>query len=214
VKLVRRNALRALFFIAVIPGFIIAVQAQTSTPPEPTASLPDAPTPQVQDGDVVTLRNLPRNFLHDQAAIWTSPAHIRAHDLKWILPLGVATGVAFATDHKTMTEIVSNDPSFNQANVNASNVLIGGFFAAPVVLYGLGHFEKNEHAQETGILTGEAMLDGFVVEQGLKLMTWRERPNVDNANGHFYQSGAGVDSSFPSSHSLFAWATCLTPVRR
>jgi hypothetical protein len=189
-----------------ILGFSFAIQGQTPQSTESSASLPDAPKPQVQDKDTVTLRNLPKNFLKDQGAIWTSPARIRAHDLEWLLPLGVATGVAFATDHHTMTQVVSNDPSFNQANVTASNVLIGGFIATPVFLYGWGHFEKNEHAQEAGILTGEAMLDGLVVEQGMKLMTWRERPNVDNANGHFYQSAAGFDSSFPSSHSLIAWA--------
>ncbi len=169
-------------------------------------SLPDAPQAQTQDRDAATLRNLPRNFLQDQAGIWTSPVRLRAHDLEWLVPLGVATGVAIATDHTTMSQVVSCDPGFNQANVNASNVLIGGFIATPALLYGWGYFEENEHAQEVGILTGEAMLDGVVVEQGMKLMAWRERPAADNANGHFFQSSVGLDSSFPSSHSLIAWA--------
>ena len=50
------------------------------------------------------------------------------------------------------------------------------------------------------------MLDGVVVEQGMKLIFWRERPGVDDSRGHFFQSSAGADSSFPSSHSLIAWS--------
>lgn len=200
------NCFYRLAFCALIFGSSLASQAQSTTNSELTAPLPDAPKPQVQGRDAATLRNLPRNFLKDQGAIWTSPARIRAHDLEWLAPLVVATGVAFATDHHTMTQVVSYDSSFNQNNITTSNVMIGGFIATPVVLYGWGHFEKNEHAQEAGILSGEAMLDALVVEQGLKLMTWRERPSVDNANGHFYQSAAGLNSSFPSSHSLIAWA--------
>jgi membrane-associated phospholipid phosphatase len=68
-------------------------------------------------------------------------------------------------------------------------------------------YVQSEHARETGLLSAEALLDGLVVEQGIKLITWRERPNVDGQHGRFFQSSAGVDSSFPSSHSVVAWAT-------
>jgi len=46
-----------------------------------------------------------------------------------------------------------------------------------------------------------------VVEQGMKLIFWRERPYQDGGRGRFFQSNAGVDSSFPSSHSVLAWAS-------
>jgi PAP2 superfamily len=165
--------------------------------------LPDAPQAQPE----VTLRDAPRNILHDQAAIWTSPVRLRGHDLEWLAPLALATGAAIATDHRAMSQVVSHDASFNNANVNTSNVMIGGFIAAPVALYGFGHFAQSEHAREAGILSGEALLDGLVVEQGMKLIFWRERPGVDSARGRFFQTDAGVDSSFPSSHSMLAWAT-------
>ncbi len=165
--------------------------------------MPDAPTPQTQ---APTLRNTPVHILEDQRAIWTSPAHIRTHDLLWLLPMAAATGAAIATDHHTMGSVVSHDPGFNQDNVNASNALIGGFIAAPVALYGYGRFEQNDRAREAGLLGGEALVDGLVVEQGLKLVFWRERPAQDHARGLFWQSGAGANSSFPSSHSVLAWA--------
>lgn len=170
------------------------------------APLPDAPTPQVQDQDAVTLRNAPRHILEDQKAIWTSPGHIRVHDLVWIAPLAGAEAAAIATDHRAMTSVVSRNPAFNQDNVNASNVAIGSFIALPVAIYGYGHFEQDEHAREAGILGGEAILDGVVVEQGMKLVFWRERPGLDQTRGRFWQSRAGIDSSFPSSHAVLAWA--------
>jgi membrane-associated phospholipid phosphatase len=172
-----------------------------------SAALPDAPQSQVDNKEAVTLRGLPLNIIKDQGPIWTSPLRIRAHDLIWLLPLAAATGVGIATDQHVMNDAVSKDPSFNQANINASNVMIGGLLVTPAVLYGFGHFNKDEHARETGLIGAEAIADGVIVEQGLKLVFWRERPNVDNAHGLFWQSSAGVDSSLPSSHSVLAWST-------
>jgi membrane-associated phospholipid phosphatase len=123
-----------------------------------------------------------------------------------LLPLALATGAAIATDYRAMNDVVSKNPDFNKKNIDASNVMIGGFIAAPVAFYGLGHFKQNPRAREAGILSGEAMIDGVAVEQGMKLVFWRERPGVDDAKGHFFESSAGVDSSFPSSHSVVAWS--------
>jgi len=103
--------------------------------------------------------------------------------------------------------VVSHDPSFNQDNVNASNALIGGMIAAPVAFYGWGHFENDTHARETGILGSEALVDGLVVDQGMKLVFWRERPALHNARGHFFEGDAGVEGSFPSTHTVLAWSS-------
>ena len=165
-------------------------------------TLPDAPQPQPD----VTLRDTPRNILHDQEAIWTSPAHLKIGDLEWLVPLAAGTGLAIATDQSAMKHVVSHNPGFNQKNIDASNAMIGGFIAAPVALYGLGHFRQSPHAREAGILSGEAMIDSLAVEQGMKLIFWRERPALNNAGGSFFKSDAGIDSSFPSSHSVVAWS--------
>jgi membrane-associated phospholipid phosphatase len=206
----RRLAARSLFLVALALSFCFALHARAQTLPAShaidRASLPDAPAPQTSAPDDVTIRNTPRNLLHDQGAIWTSPAHVRTHDLKWLLPLAAAAGVAFATDQHTMTQVVSHDSSFDQASINTSNVLIGSWIAVPVAVYGFGHAHQDEHARQAGILTGESMVDGLVAGEVLKLIFLRERPNVDNARGHFYQTSAGANSSFPSEHSLVAWS--------
>jgi membrane-associated phospholipid phosphatase len=197
-------------------GFCVAVSVHAQTVPAAnaiaSASLPDAPSPQSVDpaqqpqSEDVTVRNSPRIFLQDQEAIWTSPVRLRPRDLEWLAPLALATGTAIATDHRAMSQTVSRNTAFNNANINVSNGLIGGFVAAPVALFAIGRLKQDEHAQETGILSAEALADGFVVEQGLKLVFWRERPYVDNGRGGFFQSGAGFDSSFPSAHSTLAWS--------
>jgi PAP2 superfamily len=167
--------------------------------------VPDAPQPQPQEQ--VTLRNVPLNILKDEGAIWSSPARIRDKDFGYLIPLGLAMTGAITTDHQAMSDVVSHNANFNNTNTNASNVLVGPFIAAPAVMFAAGHFTGNDHARETGILGGEAILDGLVVEQGMKLIFWRERPTVDNSKGKFFQTSVGVDSSFPSSHSVIAWSS-------
>ncbi|WP_433975105.1 phosphatase PAP2 family protein [Tunturiibacter lichenicola] len=202
---------KALLTLPLVLGLCGYVRAQTVDAAQPSqsssSSLPNAPTPQLPEKDAVTIRNTPIHILKDQAAIWTSPLHIRTHDLEWLIPLAAATGAGIATDHHVMSSVVSQDPNFNQTNIDVSNGLLGGFIAAPVALYGFGHFKDDEHAREAGILGGEALVDGVVVEQAMKLIFWRERPAVNNAHGLFFQSDAGVDSSFPSAHSVLAWSS-------
>jgi membrane-associated phospholipid phosphatase len=200
----RRRALCT--FLSCLLPLAAGMRAWTQAPAPAGASLPDAPTAQPPVQDDVTLRTVPRDILKDQEGIWTSPVRLRPRDLEWLAPLALATGAAIATDHRAMTQVVSRDPDFNQANINVSNALIGGWIAAPVAIYGYGHFHESAHAHEAGILSGEVMVDGVVVEQAMKLIFWRERPGVDNSRGRFFQSNAGADSSFPSSHSIVAWS--------
>ena len=199
-------------FLRVISGFTFAALLTAGAsahaqawPPAPY--IPDAPKPQAQAGEPVTLRAVPTNFVKDQGAIWTSPIRVRERELKYLIPLGLATTVAITADHQTMSDVVSRNQDFNHKNVQVSNALTGGLLGAPVVFFAAGQFGGNPHARETGILAGEAVLNGLVVEQGIKLMTWRERPSVDGAKGKFWQSSAGWDSSFPSSHSLLVWSS-------
>lgn len=178
------------------------------------SGLPDAPQPQTHapqahatdDDQRVTLHDTPSRILHDQGAIWTSPLRMRPHDLKWALPLLLATGATIATDHQAMNA-APHDPKFNHESVVASDVLVGGFIAAPVLLFAKGQYHADPHARETGILGSESLLDGLVVEQGMKLIFWRERPSVDSGRGRFFQTSVGVDSSFPSSHTVLTWSS-------
>jgi membrane-associated phospholipid phosphatase len=178
-------------------------------------ALPDAPLPQstntaaagLNDQDVVTLRQIPVNILKDQAAIWTSPTRIREHNLAFLVPLVLATTVTITADHQVMSSARLDDASLNSHSENASNGLLGGFVAAPVIIYGFGHIHHDDHATESGILAGEAMIDSLVVDEVMKAVTMRERPTLDSAKGKFFQTSVGPDSSFPSTHSMIAWSS-------
>jgi membrane-associated phospholipid phosphatase len=162
--------------------------------------LPDSPGAQVS----VTEKGLPLAIVKDQIPIWGSPLRTRTHDLKWLLPLGAAMALTLTTDTDAMRD-VSRDRSFNKANVNASNALLGSEIAIPVGLYSVGLFKGNLHARETGILSGEALADGVIVEEVAKVIFRRERPLYNNAAGDFFASNVGTKGSFPSSHSTIAW---------
>ena len=172
-------------------------------PPQATAS----PARQVDSNDSNTLKKTPLNILKDQEAVWTSPARFREHDLAFWVPLGLATTVLVTTDHQVMSSSRLNDTSLNNHAVTASNGLTGGFVAAPILIYGLGHIHHDDHATETGILGGEAMIDSLVVDEAMKAVSMRERPALDGAQGKFFQTSVGLDSSFPSTHGMIAWSS-------
>jgi hypothetical protein len=209
---------KLLMATALLAGFSAGASAQSPSSPQGTAdssALPSAPQPQIadpalanpDDNEKVTLRRTPKDILKEQEAIWTSPARIRERDLLYLFPLGLATTVAITTDHQVMSSARLNDSSLNSHASTASNGLLGGFVAAPVIIYGLGHIHHDDHATETGILAGEAMVDSLVVDEVLKAVTMRERPTLDGAKGKFFQSSVGLDSSFPSTHSIIAWSS-------
>ncbi|MDQ2924253.1 MAG: phosphatase PAP2 family protein, partial [Acidobacteriota bacterium] len=155
----------------------------------------------------VNLPTLPVHVVRDLAHIFVSPIYLRPRDLEWLVPLAGASAAAFATDQRAVTEVVSTNPNFNQNAINVSDGLVGGFIAAPIVLFGVGHLRGDDHAKEAGILGSEAMIDAIVVNEVVKLVTFRERPLADRGQGEFFTGSAGLDSSFVSGHSMVAWSS-------
>jgi membrane-associated phospholipid phosphatase len=147
-------------------------------------------------------RKLVSNVWLDQRAIWTSPFHMDREDAwKWA-GFGALTAGLILTDRRTAhflenssTQVAwSNNVSKTGAAYTVLPVM-GGFY-----LYGL--FADNEKARETGVLGGEALLDGIIVAELLKVAAGRNRPNAPSQPGDFFKGGA----SFPSGHSIESWA--------
>ncbi len=185
------------------------------TPEQAALVLPDAPghtydgggAAEEKSNDPATLRGLPLRFLKDEAAIFTSPARIQKGDLKWLLPLAGATGAALGTDTYTMRHVVSRNTSFNDANGTSSDVLLGTALGIPVLLFGLGHVRADEHQREAGLLAGEAIVDAYAFDTVIRYTTLRERPNQNDARGHFFVGNASSSPSFVSGHSIMAWSS-------
>jgi hypothetical protein len=185
--------------------------------PESSSSLPDAPVPQNAASpappaassktttEEVTVAGTPRRFLMDQKAIWTSPLHIQPQDAIWLLPLAATTGVLLGSDHHTMTSLIHINPT-DQSHFNTlsdAGVAALGAMPAGMFLWSLGH--DAPQARETSILTGEALADSLTVNQVFKVISRRDRPYVNDAQGHFFSSSP-LNSSFPSDHATAAWA--------
>jgi len=156
--------------------------------------------PRSADTEYPAERFFVRNLLCDQQQIWTSPFRIRLRDAQWLVPFaGVTTGLIM-TDRTTSAELSRG------SNINLSNHIADGGVAlagAGVVgLYGLGRLKSNNHLRETGVLTGEAMINSAITDTVLKYSFGRERPLEGDGKGHFFRGG----QSFPSEHSALAWS--------
>jgi membrane-associated phospholipid phosphatase len=116
-----------------------------------------------------------------------------------------ATTVLITTDHEVMSNHL-HDASLNNDSETASTGLTGMFLAAPVAFYGIGALKGSDHAKETGVLSGEAILDSVAVNEVIKIISRRERPKINEAKGEFFQPNVNFDSSFASNHSVIAWS--------
>jgi membrane-associated phospholipid phosphatase len=143
-----------------------------------------------------------KNFLLDQKDIWTSPFRMKRNDAKWWLLFGTATGVLIATDHWTSRQLPNtNDQTKFSARVSNVGAL---YTVVPLTaaFYLGGVLTDNAKARETGLLGAEALVDGLVLFEVLKLSTRRERPLDGGGHGHFFHGG----DSFPSGHTMESFA--------
>ena len=201
-------------------------EQQTPQTPQPQqnpatqANLPNAPSSiitgkphhqgQIPLEDVphppLRLIDVPLNVVGDTYRIFTSPLYIRRSDLKWMLPLAAATGVSLSLDTHVAKNVVGHNPGFNDANDNVSSYLLYSYVAGSVTMYGTGLFSGNEHLRETGLLSGQAQVNAYIFDTVIKLATFRERPTPPDYSGKFFQTSAGVDSSFISGHAILVWS--------
>ena len=105
------------------------------------------------------LKRSPKNFSKDQKAPSTDEPS--AYQLRNVTipsrPAVTATTVAITTDHQVMSEEVSHNPKFNHDAVDVSNAMLGTVVVWPAALFVAGSFRHDDHATETGLLSGEAI---------------------------------------------------------
>jgi len=168
-----------------------------------TAALPLFADPTTRDASHENSlgMHLLRNIGEDQKAIWTSPSRLRLADADWLIPLGMATGGALATDTE-YSKHLSNSPSRLKHSNDLSNYGIAAMAAAGGGFYFWGRITHDDHRRETGILAGEAAIDSYGVTSAFKFAFGRERPLADSYQGKFWQGG----SSLPSEHAAAAWS--------
>jgi membrane-associated phospholipid phosphatase len=188
--------------------------ASQPTIAEASTSLPDAPEPHNDPipgpppppkPAPITFLGTPKRILFDQKAIWTSPLHVKPLDATWLLPLTAATGTLIASDHHTMTALVHINAKDQQHFSTLSNAGVGALGALPAGMYLWSLNRDAPQARETGLLSGEALIDSLVVSEAFQFVSRRDRPDVNNAKGNFFTSSP-TNSAFPSNHATAAWA--------
>src|SRR3981081_169932 len=142
-----------------------------------------------------------KNLSSDQKTIWLSPLRLRERDTAWLLPFGIISAGLLASDHHFMQQ-VSHSPQRLRYSRDFGNAGTAALLGAAGGFYLWGGITENNHHRETGLLAGEALVDGTIVAEALKLITQRPRPEYDNGRGRFGLGG----SSFPSEHALAAWS--------
>jgi membrane-associated phospholipid phosphatase len=208
----RRAALAAVFVFTVSlcasaqnvePAQTTATPTASPTVPpatSPTASPAASPTPRAGARPSLE-REFVKNIFRDQRAIWTAPFHLNHGDARWLLPVTLSSVALFATDRHTAGAIDEDDHLAISHDISLVGSVYGvGSIAAGFYL--VGRATHNARARETGLLGGEALIDGGIVSLALKNVSRRQRPRTDNASGEFFSGG----NSFPSGHSIAAWS--------
>jgi membrane-associated phospholipid phosphatase len=150
----------------------------------------------------ITFRRVFTNLPGDQKAIWTSPFHIRATDTAWLLPLAATSGVLIGSDRHSMVRIRSNADAITKSNHITDGGLVG-FAVWPAAMYVWGGLQGQARPHETGLLTGEALINSIAVNEAFKYVFQRERPTSTGGEGRFFQTSS--NASFPSMHSQLSW---------
>jgi capsule assembly protein Wzi/PAP2 superfamily protein len=182
----------------------------------PAADVPKAPAPKSAGAQSTATQSEIRpasaapvpfvlNVAYDQKQIWGAPFKARVQDLNWIVPIvGVTAGLINADAE--LSSRIDTTSTFAKDSGAISNGGVAIFLGGSAGLFLLGKYHDNPHQRETGILGIQAATNGLIVAQAIKWATWRQRPTVGTGQGLFFQSNAGVSSSFPSQHAIVAWS--------
>lgn len=173
--------------------------------------LPLTAQAQLQPDEVCDIRSLQvcaHHILQDEGHILTSPIHARPKDLLWIAPLGVATAVAIHYDSQALQKL-GTDPTTQNRFEQISNAG-GAYIPAGVIVagYAFGAWQKDDYLKQTAVLAGESIVDGLILNEGLKFAIDRQTPSQGDRTGQFWPHGFRGwpdGQSMPSGHSMTAW---------
>ena len=180
-------------------GFAQA-SSSDSTRPQTPASATTGPSSQASKPSLE--REFFKNLLRDQRAIWTSPFHLREGNPWALIAVGGASTALLLSDEHTAARLGDNEGRFR---ISDGVSRVGAWYGVAGVtggFYLVGRITGNAKARETGVLSAEALIDGLIVGQSLKVITQRKRPLDQPGEAQFFNGG----TAFPSGHSVNAWA--------
>jgi membrane-associated phospholipid phosphatase len=230
----------AILLVLSATGFVHAQETpedtQTKQDPVALANAADQSTESSKQGNVtgaqqtapvvapgernVTEKTFLKNFLQDQKDMWLFPAKF-SQENHWAPTLVVAgaTGVLIGLDQYD-TPYFRRTTTFGDFNrAFSTNITMTEVLAVPVAFYGVGLLTKDPYARKTGLLAAEAVADVSVLAEVFKGATRQLRPQAIRPNGNFADSfgdaqGDPFSSSFPSGHTIDAFAVATVIANR
>lgn len=216
------------WFLACLSGGLLCVPLRAQEPqtiPETqhanSSETPKPDMPAAKERDV-SWRTLPQNFLEDQKEIWLFPRQL-AKGRHWLPVLGVTgtTAILIAADPHD-APYFRRTGSFEGFNdVFSGRITAAEIALVPVAFLLGGHLRKDPYAEKTALLAGEAYANAAVMEISLKIATRRARPSDIPLTGNFsdtffdsHKSVTGVNTSFPSGHTMSAFAVATVFAHR
>jgi membrane-associated phospholipid phosphatase len=194
----------------------VFVCAQDTAPANEDAAVP----PVSRD---VSWKTIAPNFVDDQKAIWSFPAHLARGSAFFptVAVLGATAGLT-AVDPIEGRYFRANSSDYHPFNrIFSGAATTSVILATPAALYFAGLGRGDSQAQRTALLSAEAMADVEVVNVVLRLTTRRLRPTDVPPQGNFsdtwFDSGANplkAQGSFASGHAASAFALATVVARQ
>ena len=149
------------------------------------------------------------------------PSLFRAHDAVAALGVVAATAAVMAADQTIAHSLQRPSVQTNSVFKGATNVFNTAGFPGSAVLsagaYFLGLEKHSRPIASLGMHTGEAIVLGGALAEGLQMTIGRSRPQRDISNAHDFRFGNGFSNddytSLPSAHATVAFAAATAASR-
>ena len=154
----------------------------------------------------LTLKDQPKQFVRDEWRIWSSPFRRKSCSakafLEYVVPFVVVTGGLIAADRPLKGALPNSDDQLRWSGRVSQIGSTGGSIGIAAGTYLIGRFSGDNHLQETGLLSLEALGHAGIAVFVFKELANRERPLDHDQRGGFWEGG----TSFPSGHSAAAFS--------
>lgn len=216
-----------LFSVLLFCSYCFAQQGQTAAASQPATTSADQPAaasgtvlkvapgaPVIKPKDLYDatgyghpFTRIPKYVWKDQKAIWSSPFHTSKANAKWWFVFGGAAGALIAADKNIVKGLPTSGTDVSVSNWASRVGSAYSVIPMSAAFYLLGTHNNDTRLRETGLIGFETLIDTNLAVQAFKLTADRARPYEGNGSGRFEDSALSRwDTSFPSGHSIDAWA--------
>jgi len=142
-----------------------------------------------------------KHLASDQKQFWTAPQKILGGGALEFVSFAGVTGLLIGAD-SWISRQVPDKPDQLDRSLKISDYTAYSLAGLTGSALAWGHFTKDDHLRETGLLAGEAAINSIGVTTLIKVATQRPRPLSQAGSGSFFNGG----DSFPSDHSALSWS--------